>query len=70
MCVCCRRGIGAARDLRKGELILRVPKSALMTSESMMKDHTLSVAVRNHSSLSSIQVFFRFLTVDYLFNSF
>ncbi|KAM7523907.1 hypothetical protein LguiA_013809 [Lonicera macranthoides] len=50
------RGIGAVRDLRKGELILRVPKSALMTSESLMKDHTLSVAVRNHSSLSPIQI--------------
>ncbi|KAF7135514.1 hypothetical protein RHSIM_Rhsim08G0021900 [Rhododendron simsii] len=38
------RGLAAARDLRKGELILRVPKSALMTRESLMRDEKLSVA--------------------------
>jgi hypothetical protein len=46
------------RDLRKGELILRVPKSALMTRESLLKDHKLSLAVNKHPSLSSIQVSF------------
>jgi hypothetical protein len=55
---CCSRGLGAVRDLRKGELILRVPKSALMTRESLLKDHKLSVAVNKHPSLSSIQVSF------------
>lgn len=45
------------RDLRKGELILRVPKSALMTRESLLKDEKLSVAVSRHPSLSSTQVF-------------
>lgn len=44
------------RDLRKGELILRVPKSALMTRESLLKDEKLSVAVSRHPSLSSTQV--------------
>ncbi|KAG2710849.1 hypothetical protein I3760_04G048200 [Carya illinoinensis] len=39
------RGLGAVRDLRKGELILRVPKSALMTRESLLKDEKLSVAI-------------------------
>ncbi|KAH7850870.1 hypothetical protein Vadar_003980 [Vaccinium darrowii] len=51
------RGLAAARDLRKGELILRVPKSALMTRESLMKDEKLSVAVNKHPSLSSTQIF-------------
>ncbi|XP_062150874.1 protein SET DOMAIN GROUP 40 isoform X1 [Alnus glutinosa] len=50
------RGLGAVRDLRKGELILRVPKSALMTRESLLKDHKLSLAVNKHPSLSSIQI--------------
>ncbi|KAG5534401.1 hypothetical protein RHGRI_022500 [Rhododendron griersonianum] len=51
------RGLAAARDLRKGELILRVPKSALMTRESLMRDEKLSVAVNKYHSLSSTQVF-------------
>ncbi|KAG5534400.1 hypothetical protein RHGRI_022500 [Rhododendron griersonianum] len=50
------RGLAAARDLRKGELILRVPKSALMTRESLMRDEKLSVAVNKYHSLSSTQV--------------
>lgn len=54
--VWCRRGLAAARDLRKGELILRVPKSALMTRESLMRDEKLSVAVNKYPSLSSTQV--------------
>ncbi|KAI8540962.1 hypothetical protein RHMOL_Rhmol08G0025800 [Rhododendron molle] len=50
------RGLAAARDLRKGELILRVPKSALMTRESLMRDEKLSVAVSKYPSLASTQV--------------
>jgi hypothetical protein len=53
----CSRGLGAVRDLKKGELILRVPKSALLTSESVMQDKKLCLAVNRHSSLSSVQVF-------------
>ncbi|KAJ7960029.1 Protein SET DOMAIN GROUP 40 [Quillaja saponaria] len=50
------RGLCAVRDLRKGELILRVPKSALLTSQSVMNDKKLSVAVNKHPSLSSTQI--------------
>ncbi|KAI9118085.1 hypothetical protein K1719_010417 [Acacia pycnantha] len=50
------RGLGAVRDLRRGELILRVPKSALMTSENVMQDKKLSIAVNNHPYLSSSQI--------------
>ncbi|GKE65972.1 hypothetical protein Tco_1520133, partial [Tanacetum coccineum] len=40
------RGLCAARDVDKGELILKVPKSALMTSQSLMSnDHTLSLSL-------------------------
>jgi hypothetical protein len=54
----CSRGLGAVRDLKRGEIILRVPKSALMTSESViMEDKKLCLAVNRHSSLSSVQVF-------------
>ncbi|KAK9062131.1 hypothetical protein SSX86_019316 [Deinandra increscens subsp. villosa] len=50
------RGLCAARDLQKGELMLKVPKSALMTSQSLMlNDHRLSVSV-SRSSLSSTQI--------------
>ncbi|GAU32040.1 hypothetical protein TSUD_213950 [Trifolium subterraneum] len=51
------RGLGAVRDLKKGELILKVPKSALLTSESIMQeDKKLCLAVNRHSSLSSVQI--------------
>ncbi|CBI27360.3 unnamed protein product, partial [Vitis vinifera] len=50
------RGLAAARDLSQGELILTVPKSALMTSQSLLKDEKLSVAVKRHTSLSSPQI--------------
>ncbi|MED6204214.1 hypothetical protein PIB30_006970 [Stylosanthes scabra] len=50
------RGLGAVRDLRMGELILRVPKSALMTSDSVMQDTKLSDALNRHPSLSSTQI--------------
>ncbi|KAM1413444.1 hypothetical protein ACFXTO_026039 [Malus domestica] len=51
------RGLGAARDLTEGELILKVPKSALMTSTSLaMKDDKLSRALNAHHSLSPTQI--------------
>ncbi|XP_020234127.1 protein SET DOMAIN GROUP 40 isoform X2 [Cajanus cajan] len=50
------RGLGAVRDLRRGEIVLRVPKYALMTRESVMEDKRLSVAVNKHSALSSAQM--------------
>ncbi|GKV00252.1 hypothetical protein SLEP1_g12976 [Rubroshorea leprosula] len=50
------RGLAAARDLRRGELVLRVPKSALLTSESVMKDESLSLALKSHPSLTPTQM--------------
>ncbi|KAL4577835.1 hypothetical protein LXL04_013949 [Taraxacum kok-saghyz] len=56
------RGLCASRDLQKGRLILKVPKSALMTSQSlMMNDHNLSMSISKFS-LSSNQI----LTVSLL----
>ncbi|KAL5983189.1 hypothetical protein ACLOJK_017273 [Asimina triloba] len=41
----------------KGELILRVPRHALLTSESVLsKDERLAIAVKRHKHLSSTQV--------------
>ena len=37
-----RRGLGAARELRKGELVLSVPKVALLTTESVLLDPKIS----------------------------
>ncbi|KAL7223602.1 hypothetical protein ACSBR1_025122 [Camellia fascicularis] len=51
------RGLAAVRDLRKGELILRVPKSALITTQILLKDHPpLSLSINKHPSLSSTQI--------------
>ncbi|KAL1308259.1 hypothetical protein HN51_050194 [Arachis hypogaea] len=50
------RGLAAVRDLRMGELILRVPKSALMTTHSVMQHTNLSQALNRHPSLSSTQI--------------
>lgn len=51
------RGLAAVRDLRKGEMILRVPKSMLMTRDSVMdKDQTIAHALKLYPSLSSTQV--------------
>ncbi|CAJ1970815.1 unnamed protein product [Sphenostylis stenocarpa] len=50
------RGLGAVRDLRRGEIVLRVPKYALMTRESVMEDKKLCFAVNRHSCLSSVQI--------------
>ncbi|XP_010549798.1 PREDICTED: protein SET DOMAIN GROUP 40 [Tarenaya hassleriana] len=50
------RGLGAGRELRRGELVLKVPRNALMTRENMLKDWKLAVAVDRHASLSSTQI--------------
>ncbi|KAF5182419.1 Set domain group [Thalictrum thalictroides] len=50
------RGLAAIRDLRKSELILRVPKSALMTRESLTaNDQKLASCIARHTHLSSTQ---------------
>ncbi|KAJ9540914.1 hypothetical protein OSB04_027420 [Centaurea solstitialis] len=50
------RGLCAVRDLQKGQLILRVPKSALMTSQTLiLNDHRLSISLPKFS-LSSTQI--------------
>ena len=54
-----RRGLGAVRELRKGELVLKVPRNALLTTESMVaKDQNLGDSINLHASLSSTQVLF------------
>ncbi|KAL8109284.1 protein SET DOMAIN GROUP 40 [Apium graveolens] len=51
------RGLAATRDLRKGELILRVPKQALFTTQSVvLQHHNFSLALQKHQSLSSTQI--------------
>ncbi|CAL9230627.1 unnamed protein product [Arabidopsis halleri] len=51
------RGLGAVRELKKGELVLKVPRNALMTTETMVaKDRKLNDAVILHGSLSSTQI--------------
>ncbi|KAG2239298.1 hypothetical protein Bca52824_090158 [Brassica carinata] len=51
------RGLGAVRELRKGELVLKVPRSALLTTESMVaKDDNLRDSINLHRSLSSTQI--------------
>ncbi|KAL5721657.1 [histone H3]-lysine(4) N-trimethyltransferase [Ranunculus cassubicifolius] len=51
------RGLSAARNLRKNELILRVPKSALITSQTLIsKDPNLETCISKCTHLSSTQV--------------
>lgn len=59
------RGLAAARDLQKGQLILRIPKSALMSRESLMRDNAeLAKALERHPNLSSIQVLVVYLLTE------
>ncbi|KAK9016011.1 hypothetical protein V6N11_007098 [Hibiscus sabdariffa] len=52
------RGVAALRPITKGDLILKVPKSALITTRSLLsRDETLCVALKPHPSLSPTQVF-------------
>ncbi|KAJ0703690.1 putative [histone H3]-lysine(4) N-trimethyltransferase chromatin remodeling SET family [Helianthus annuus] len=50
------RGLCAVRDLQRGQLVLRVPKAALMTSQNLMlNDHKLAVSVSKFD-MSSTQI--------------
>ncbi|VAH36544.1 unnamed protein product [Triticum turgidum subsp. durum] len=51
------RGFAAARDLRRGELVLRVPRAALLTSDRVMADdpRIASCVDAHRPRLSSIQ---------------
>ncbi|KAL1186660.1 hypothetical protein V6Z11_A01G193800 [Gossypium hirsutum] len=52
------RGVAALRPISKGELLLKVPKSALITTDSLLsRDETLSLVLKAHPSHSSTQVF-------------
>lgn len=63
---CCRRGLGAARDLEEGELVLKVLKSALITRESLLlKDDKLSLVLGTHRFLSPTQVSLSFFCSIY-----
>ncbi|CAL5082890.1 unnamed protein product [Urochloa decumbens] len=52
------RGLAAARDLRRGELVLRVPRAALLTSDRVMADDPrVAACVSAHRPrLSSVQI--------------
>ncbi|GJN32261.1 hypothetical protein PR202_gb20752 [Eleusine coracana subsp. coracana] len=52
------RGLAAARDLRRGELVLRVPRAAMLTSDRVMADDPrVAACVRAYRSrLSPVQV--------------
>ncbi|XP_022143355.1 protein SET DOMAIN GROUP 40 isoform X2 [Momordica charantia] len=50
------RGLGAVRNLNNGELVLRVPKSVLFTTQSLLlENEKLSMALKRYPSLSSTQ---------------
>jgi len=52
------RGLAAARDLRRGELVLRVPRAALLTSDRVMADDprvAACVSAHRHH-LSAVQI--------------
>ncbi|KAK4798318.1 hypothetical protein SAY86_030644 [Trapa natans] len=51
------RGLAAARDIVKGDLILRVPKSALLTTQHLLlTDGPFSIAVHGYPYLSPSQL--------------
>ncbi|KZV53812.1 protein SET DOMAIN group 40 [Dorcoceras hygrometricum] len=51
------RGFAAVRDIKKGELILRVPKDALLTADTLIsKDYKLAAALDKYPLLSSTQI--------------
>jgi hypothetical protein len=53
-----RRGLAAARDLRRGELVLRAPRAALLTSDRVTADDPRIAACVSayRPRLSSVQV--------------
>ncbi|KAH9325399.1 hypothetical protein KI387_005577, partial [Taxus chinensis] len=51
------RGLAAARDVEKGELLLKVPKTALMSRQSLVANGgELAKSLGRHPNLSSVQV--------------
>jgi hypothetical protein len=54
--VFCRRGLAAARELKLGELILRVPEVALINGKSARQDVELARVLALYPSLSDVQV--------------
>ncbi|EOY03101.1 Set domain group 40, putative isoform 5 [Theobroma cacao] len=59
------RGLGAVRDITRGELLLKVPKSALITTHSLLNDERLSTALKAHPSLSPAQISSRTLHIPW-----
>ncbi|KAE8659333.1 Protein SET DOMAIN GROUP 40 [Hibiscus syriacus] len=52
------RGVAALRPITKGDLLLKFPKSALITTHSLISRYeTLSLALKPHLSLSPTQIF-------------
>ncbi|KAJ3688983.1 hypothetical protein LUZ61_018147 [Rhynchospora tenuis] len=49
------RGLGAARELKRGEMVLRVPKAALFTTESVISDPQIASLMERHKHLSPIE---------------
>ncbi|KAJ0974501.1 hypothetical protein J5N97_016466 [Dioscorea zingiberensis] len=59
------RGLAAVRDLRKGEMVLRVPRSALLTRKSVMgTDEKLSNYINKYPHLCSTQILTLCLLVE------
>ena len=52
----CRRGLAAARGLKLGELILRVPEKAFMNGKTARQDVELAGVLALYPSLSDVQV--------------
>ncbi|KAG9442453.1 hypothetical protein H6P81_018307 [Aristolochia fimbriata] len=50
------RGLAAARELKRGEVFLRVPKAAMLTRENVLEDPSLALAVKKYCQLSSAQI--------------
>jgi hypothetical protein len=63
-----RRGLGAARELSRGEMVLRVPKAALLTTESVLSDPKISSFVESHKHLSPVQVGICFCSFPFQFS--
>ncbi|KAL0912839.1 hypothetical protein M5K25_016248 [Dendrobium thyrsiflorum] len=49
------RGLAASRNLRMGELILRVPRAALLTKQNVLHDEKLASCMNKHPNLSPSQ---------------
>nr|CAB3502399.1 unnamed protein product [Digitaria exilis] len=58
------RGLAAARDLRRGELVLRVPRAALFTSDRVMTDDLRIAACIGPFATTSPRRSFRSMTLE------